>query len=64
MSAKQGTAHHLAKLNPDKVRAARKDYAAGGITMLEVGFNYDVSLSTIRMAIRRLTWAHVKDEGE
>jgi len=64
MSAKLGTAHHLSKLDPDKVREARREYAKGGITMLELGFNYGVSLSTIQSAIRRLTWTHVKEEGE
>lgn len=59
MPAKQGVLHHKAKLTPEKVREARRRYAEGNISYLELCLDYDVEASVIRDAVIRKTWKHV-----
>jgi len=62
MAAKLGAKHHFAKLNPEKVREARKRYAEGGISIFDLSLEYGVNASTMYLAINRKTWRHVEDE--
>ena len=56
---KKGAAHHFAKLDPDKVWQMRKRYAEGGISILDLANEFDVSFSTGREAITGRTWKSV-----
>jgi hypothetical protein len=64
MPAKLGTKHHFAKLDPKKVRAARKRYAKGGISIFDLSLDYGISSSTMGLALSGKTWGHVKDEDD
>lgn len=60
---KRGSLHHKAKLTEDKVRAIRKEYAAGGTSHFKLAMKYDIdSTDTIGKIIRRTAWTHVKEE--
>jgi transposase-like protein len=59
MPARPGTKHHHAKLNPRKVRQARKTYARGGVSIATLADRYEVAWSTMQQVINRVTWKHV-----
>lgn len=63
MAANKGVQHHFAKLDPDKVREARRRYKAGGITILALANEYGVEMGTMGYAINGRTWGHVSDDG-
>lgn len=50
----------LAKLTAEQVRTIRRRYAAGGVTIVELGEDFHVTFSTISAIIRRKTWKHVE----
>lgn len=61
-----GTKHHSAKLNPTKVRQARKSYEVRTPngkrkwTIAALAAKYGVTPATMRQALTGDTWAHVK----
>jgi hypothetical protein len=61
-----GTKHHSAKLNPAKVRQARKSYevrlkdGSRKWTIAALARKYGVTRPVMAQAIRGETWAHVK----
>lgn len=55
-----GEASPNAKLDPDKVRAIRSEYATGKTTLSSLGKKYSVNLTLIHRIVKRLSWAHVK----
>jgi len=52
---KRGTAHYLAKLNEDVVRAIR----ASTESRTQLAHRYGVTVATISDVLKRATWAHV-----
>ena len=54
-----GTAHHASKLDEDKVRAIRQEYAAGGISQRQLAIRYGVSNLVINKVINNKSWKHV-----
>lgn len=58
-TAQRGERHGLARLTDDAVRDIRASYAAGGVTLLELGERYGVSKSTVFGIVDRQTWTHV-----
>lgn len=60
MAAKLGVLHHKAKLNEEKVRAIREEYAQGNTSHFKLALKYDIkSTDTIGKIIRRTAWKHV-----
>lgn len=61
MAAKQGSSHHLSRLTESDVIRLRAEYAAGGVSFMELAesINYQVGEDTLRRAVRGLQWAHV-----
>jgi hypothetical protein len=57
--AARGEATGHAKLTRDAVAAARAEYAAGGVRMVDIAAKYGVAYPTIQKALRRRSWAHV-----
>ena len=55
----RGIKHHNAKLNDAAVREIRERYAAGGVTLEQLGDEYGVTFSNVAMVVRRDTWQHV-----
>ncbi len=51
-----------ARLNADTVREMRRRYADGGITTYRLAADYGVDRTTVCLAIRGVTWAHVEEE--
>ena len=49
-----------AKLDPERVRAIRAEYAAGGVSMAALGIKYGVRDCTIYNIVARKRWAHVE----
>lgn len=61
MAARKGTAHHLAKLTEDEVRAIRQRHAEGeSISQIWLSLDHIDGLQTVWSAITRRTWKHVK----
>jgi hypothetical protein len=56
---KRGERSPVAKLNDAAVRDIRARYAAGGVTLEQLGDEHGVTLSNIGMVVRRDTWRHV-----
>jgi hypothetical protein len=54
----RGTAHHMARLNADTVRAIRAD-AAAGVNPREIAAALGVGRTTVRAVIEGRTWKHV-----
>jgi hypothetical protein len=48
-----------AKLTPSKVRAIRRKYAKGGITLQQLAYLYGIAFGQIGAIIRREAWKHV-----
>lgn len=59
MSARPGSDHHNAKLNPSRVAELREWYSEGGITITELANEFNVSQSTVHSAITGETWKAV-----
>lgn len=57
-TVRHGTRNGAAKLNPDAVRDIRRRDAAGQ-PRKHIAQLYDVSEKAVRLAIERVTWAHV-----
>jgi hypothetical protein len=55
----QGSARVGSKLNEDAVKRMREEYAAGGVTVLQLAKRAAVTEECARHAIKRLTWKHV-----
>ena len=55
-----GSKHHSAKLNPQKVRHARRWYADGKMSVSQIARKYGVTWATMKAAIDGKTWSHVK----
>lgn len=55
-----GTDHPNAKLDPERVRALRERYDAGGISLKALGVEFDLDASTAHDIVRGRTW---KDAG-
>lgn len=55
----RGEQQGLAKLTATDVRTARKQYATGKFTVLQLALKLGVSRSTLRSAIKGETWAHL-----
>lgn len=60
MPAHRGSAHHLAKLTEEDVRAARKA-RHDGIPQKALAARYGVSPGTMGRALRGTTWKHLAD---
>lgn len=58
--AKEGVAHHNAKLTEAQVREIRQRYAAGNVTYDELAEVFGVSPATIRFIVIRSTWTHLE----
>jgi hypothetical protein len=56
---RRGEKHPLAKLTEKDVRAIRRLWERGGMSVAEIKQRYDVTADTIKMIIRRDTWKHV-----
>lgn len=56
-----GSRHHKAKLNEEKVIAARKLYT-GGVPIKQLAAMYGLSDSNMRAAVNRQSWKHVTNE--
>lgn len=54
-----GTQHHSAKLNATKVRAARRSYGTGKVTLTALAIKYGVSIPSISDAVYGKSWKHV-----
>lgn len=52
----RGAANHQAKLTADQVIEMRRRHAAGGVTLLRLAEEHDVSPTTIGDIIRRRSW--------
>jgi hypothetical protein len=61
---KRGEAHPLAKLTAEKVAEIRRRYAEGNITLYQLAGIYGIANQNVSKIVNRLTWKHVKDEGE
>jgi len=53
----RGSDRYCAKLTEQKVREARKRYAAGGVSLTDLARENGVSINTIRDAINGKRWA-------
>lgn len=58
--AKTGEQHHAARLNERDVRSIRRLRYIYGYKIAYLAVRYDVGKTTIRDALTRHTWAHVK----
>lgn len=58
-STNVGTANGAARLNPDRVRAIRAAYAAGGFTQRSLADVFGVSPGAISLVLAGRTWSHV-----
>lgn len=56
---KRGAAHYRAKLTASQVRAIRKKYAAGGITLSALASEYAVTMGAIHLITSRRNWKHI-----
>jgi hypothetical protein len=56
MAAKERATSHL---TADDVREIRRLYAAGGVTMKQIGKKFGVHQVSVSHIVRRLRWAHV-----
>lgn len=54
-----GERHGLAKLSEPEVRAIRKSYAAGGVSMNDLADEFDVSKKTIFNVVHQHIWVGV-----
>lgn len=54
-----GVTNPNAKLTPEKVRAMRVEYAAGGTSFPKLAKKYGVTHNAAEQAIKRQTWKHV-----
>lgn len=69
MPAKQGSAHHNAKMTPASVRAARKAFTRGGRVMVDgkladatiasLARKYGITHQSMRSILFHETWRHV-----
>lgn len=57
--ARKGAAHHFAKLDDAKVDEARRLYATGKWSQLDLALEFDVGPSTMGRILRREGWTHV-----
>lgn len=55
----KGENRPLARLTDDIVRSMRAEYAAGGVTLEELGTRYGVHIMTVHKAVHRKTWKHI-----
>lgn len=62
MGAPPGERHGRSKMKDVEVRAIRKRYARGGISILALADRYDICYNTCRAIITRKTWKHVADD--
>lgn len=51
------------KLTPDDVRAIRTAYAAGGVTVRELGERFGIAYATAHSVITGYRWGHVEAEA-
>lgn len=58
--AAKGEAHYKAKLTSEIVRELRRRHAAGNVTYTELANEFGVTQPTVKYAIARQTWKHVK----
>jgi len=56
----KGEANGTSKLTDSIVRKCRIEREATGITYIELGKRYGVDPNTVRLAVSRKTWKHVK----
>jgi hypothetical protein len=56
---KPGTAYPRAKLDDDKVRFIRSAYAAGTVTLKQLGMQFNVTEQMIWLVVHRKKWQHV-----
>lgn len=65
MSAKPGTEHHYAKLNPNLVRQIRK-LRRLGVSTVKIAEHLDwlVGETAVRAVVNGTTWSHVEDDPE
>jgi hypothetical protein len=60
MSARLGERHHYAKMTDKKVEELRDWYAEGGISQVELAYEFGIAVSTAAAIIRRETRKHVR----
>jgi hypothetical protein len=58
--APRGEQQNSAKLTDQIVREARVLYAAGGVTLQELGHRYGVTKAVMHKAVKRIYWGHVQ----
>lgn len=58
-TSSRGQKNAFAKLTDEQVKLLRERYGKGGVTMSVMASELGVSKTTVRMAIRGLTWGHV-----
>ena len=58
---KAGVKNGRAKLTDDDVRAIRRMYAAGGVSLLALADEFGVDQTAVGFIVRRVRWTHVTD---
>lgn len=56
----RGVKHHAAKVNPDIVRAMRREYATGETSYSKLAKKYGLALGNAWRIINKVTWKHVE----
>lgn len=57
---RRGERHYRARMTAERVKAIRKKYEAGGVTMRALAAEFGVSLATAQRVIRRQSWKHIE----
>jgi hypothetical protein len=60
ISERKGICNNFAKLDDDKVRWAREVVLSKRMTLKQAAAQLNVNFTTIHLAVRRHTWAHVE----
>jgi DNA-binding XRE family transcriptional regulator len=59
MPARKGAAHHNAKMNTRKVKAARKAYETGKWTISALARKYEITRQSMHAILTGETWKHL-----
>lgn len=58
---RKGAGHILAKLDDERVRALRREYASGRTSYALLAAQYAISVPTVASVVNRKTWKHIAD---